>query len=134
MPALPASMVPILLPFAPLFTAPIWRPVQVLLRGTLLAQGPRTVTAALRAMGLANAPRFEKDRRVLSRGCRSGLREAPILLGLLVPCLPPNWPIVVAVDATLERRKGAQIAAKGRSREAVRSSQSQVVTGLAIAR
>ena len=104
MPTLPASMVPILLPFAPLFTAPTWRHVQVLLLGTLLAQGPRTVTAALRVMGLANEPRFEKYHRVLSRGRWSGLRGAQILLGLLVPCLPPGWPIVIAVDETLERR------------------------------
>ena len=132
MPALPASMVPILLPFAPLLTAPTWRPVQVLLLGTLLAQGPRTVTAALRVMGLANEPRFEKDHRVLSRGRWSGLRGAQILLGLLVPCLPPGWPIVIAVDETLERRRGARIAAKGMYRDAVRSSQSKVVTCLGL--
>ena len=132
MPALPASMVPILLPFAPLLTAPTWRPVQVLLLGTLLAQGPRTVTAALRVMGLANEPRVEKSHRVLSRGRWSGLRGAQILLGLLVPCLPRDWPIVIAADETLERRKGAPIAAKGRSRDAVRSSQSKVVTCLGL--
>ena len=132
MPALPASMVPILLPFAPLFTAPTWHHVQVLLLGTLLAQGPRTVTAALRVMGLAHEPRFEKYHRVLSRGCWSGLRGAQILLGLLVPCLPPGWPIVIAVDETLERRKGARIAAKGMYRDAVRSSQSKVVTCLGL--
>lgn len=132
MPTLPASIVPILLPFAPLFTTPTWRHVQVLLLGTLLAQGPRTVTAALRVMGLANEPRFEKYHRVLSRGRWSGLRGAQILLGLLVPCLPPDWPIVIAVDETLEQRKGTQIAAKGRYRDAVRSSQSKVVTCLGL--
>ena len=70
MPRLPASIVPTLLPFAPLFTAPTWRPVQVLVTGTLLAQGQRTVATALRVMGLAHEPRFERDHRVLSRGCR----------------------------------------------------------------
>jgi hypothetical protein len=98
MPALPASIVPILLPFAPLFTAPTWRHVQVLLLGTLLAQGPRTVAAALRVMGLAYEPRFEKYHRVLSRGRWSGLRGAQILLGLLVPCLPTDGPLVIAAD------------------------------------
>ncbi|NCC94625.1 MAG: hypothetical protein EOM10_15375 [Opitutae bacterium] len=68
MPALPASIVPILLHFAPLLTAPTWRHVQALLPGTLLAQDPRTVSAALRVMGLANEPRFEKYHRVPSRG------------------------------------------------------------------
>ncbi len=67
MPFLPASIVLTLLPFAPLFTAPTWRHVQVLVIGMLLAQGPRTVAAALR---LAHEPRFEYDHRVLSRGRR----------------------------------------------------------------
>jgi hypothetical protein len=37
--------------FQSLFTEPTWRKVQVLLVGTLLAQGRRTVSAALRQMG-----------------------------------------------------------------------------------
>lgn len=44
----------------PLFTAPTWAHAQVLLVGTLLAQGPRTVTAALRAIGLGQERRFER--------------------------------------------------------------------------
>ena len=48
---LPASIVAVLQPFACLFTHPTWVHVQVLLAGTLLAQGPRTVTAALLLVG-----------------------------------------------------------------------------------
>ncbi len=132
MPHLLASIVPILLPFAPLFTAPTWRHVQVLLIGTLLAQGPRTVTAVLRVMGLAHERRFEPYHRVLSRARWSGLRGAQILLGLLMCLLPPGGPVVVAVDETLERGKGARIAAKGMYRDAVRSSHSKVVTCLGL--
>ena len=128
MPHLPASIVPILLSFAPLFTAPTWRHVQVLVTGTLLAQGPRTVAAALRVMGLAQEPRFERYHRVLSRGRWSGVQGSQILLGLLIALLPPGWPILVVVDETLERRKGARIAAKGMYRDAVRSSKRRVVT------
>ena len=105
--------------------------VQVLL-GTLLAQGPRTVTAALRAMGLAQERRFERYHRVLNRARWSGLRGAQILLGLLIVLLPLAWPLVIAVDETLERRKGARIAAKGMYRDAVRSSRSKVVTCLGL--
>jgi hypothetical protein len=132
MPHLPASIIPTLLPFALLFTAPTWRHVQVLLTGTLLAQGPRTVAAALRAMGLAHERRFERDHRVLSRGRWSGVQGSQILLGLLIALLPPGWPIVVVVDETLERRKGTRIAAKGMYRDAVRSSKSRVVTCLGL--
>jgi len=63
--SLPASIVSILQPFSCLFTHPTWLHVQVLLAGTLLAQGPRTVTGALRAMGLSAERRFERYHRVL---------------------------------------------------------------------
>ncbi len=126
---LPASIVPTLLPFAPLFTAPTWRHVQVLVTGTLLAQGPRTVAAALRVMGLAHESRFERDHRVLSRGRWSEVQGSQILLGLLMVLLPPGWPTLV-VDETLERRKGARVTAKGMHRDAARSSNSRVVTCL----
>jgi len=58
MPHLPASIGPILFAFPPQFTAPSWRHVQVLVTGTRLAQGPRTVAAALRVMALPQEPRF----------------------------------------------------------------------------
>jgi len=127
-PHLPAAIAPILLPFSPMFTAPTWRHVRVLLIGTLLAQGPRTVTAALRAMGLANERGFEKYHHVLSRASWSGLQGAKILLGLLLPLLPAGWEIIILIDETLERRKGAHIATKGLYRDAVRSSKAKVVT------
>jgi hypothetical protein len=41
--------------YRPLFTAPTWRKLMTLLTGTLLAQGRRTVTAALRSKGLDKA-------------------------------------------------------------------------------
>ena len=60
------AILPVILPFVPLFTRPTWEHLQVLLTGTLLCQGPRTVAAALRVMGLgageairAISPRLE---------------------------------------------------------------------------
>lgn len=125
---LPASIVSVLQPFSGLFTRPTWAHACLLWVGTLLAQGPRTVTAALRVMGLGQARRFERYHRVLNRARWSSARGAQILLGLLVAVLPVDWPLVVAIDETLERRKGARIGAKGTYRDAVRSSQSHVVT------
>jgi hypothetical protein len=129
---LPTSIVSVLQPFACLFTRPTWVHVEVLLAGTLLAQGPRTVTAALRAMGLSDERRFERYHRVLNRAQWSSRQGGRILLGLLIQMLPESWPIVIAVDETLERRKGARIRAKGMYRDAVRSSQSKVVTCLGL--
>ncbi len=55
-----------------------------------------------------------------------------ILLGLLMALLPLGGPILVVVDETLERRKGARVAAKGMYRDAVRTSNSRVVTYLGL--
>lgn len=126
------AILPVVLPFIPLFTRPTWQHMQVLLTGTLLCQGPRTVAAALRAMGLADEKRFEKYHRVLNRARWSGLRGAQILLGLLIELLPPGWPLIIAIDETLERRKGERIAAKGVYRDAVRSTKRKVVTCLGL--
>jgi len=49
-----------LAPFAPLFGRRVWPAALVLLVGTLLAPSTRTVTAALRVMGLAHTRRFEQ--------------------------------------------------------------------------
>ena len=65
--------------------------------------------------------------RVLSRARWSGLQGAKILLGLLVVLLPRWVSVEIVVDETIERRKGARIQAKGRYRDAVRSTQGTVV-------
>jgi hypothetical protein len=51
MPHLPAEIILVFTPFAPLFSARVWRHAQVLLLGAILTPGARPVTAALRAMG-----------------------------------------------------------------------------------
>ena len=124
---LPETIITLLVPFAPLFTRPVWGHAQVLLIGALLCRGPRTVAAVLRVMGLGEEKRFEKYHRVLSRAHWSGLQGAKILLGLLVVLLPPGWPVWVGVDETIERRQGRKIKAKGRYRDAVRSTEKVVV-------
>jgi hypothetical protein len=53
--ALPTAMIQLLAPFAPLFSKRVWSHVQVLLMGTILAPGKRTVSATLRAAGLGGA-------------------------------------------------------------------------------
>jgi hypothetical protein len=120
-------MITVLVPFAPLFTKPVWGHAQVLLVGALLCRGPHTVAAVLRVMGLGAEARFEKYHRVLNRARWSGLHGAQIVLGLLVLLLPPGWPVLVGVDETIERRQGRKITAKGRYREAVRSTEKVVV-------
>src|SRR6185312_3697642 len=50
-----------------------------------------------------------------------------VLLGMLVAAFVPDGPLVVGVDETIERWRGAKIAAKGIYRDAVRSSRSHFV-------
>ena len=127
MPTLPPAMLQLLAPFAPSFSRRIWSHALVLVVGTLLAPGRRTVAAALRATGLAHGRRFERYHRVLSRARWSGLAVSRTLLGLLVAAFVPHGPLVIGIDETVERRRGAKIAAKGIYRDPVRSSHSHFV-------
>ena len=113
--------------FAPLFTKRVWQHVQVLLLGAILTPGKRTVTAALRIMGLAHVKSFQQYHRVLNRAVWSSLEGSRLLLHLLVHTLAPTGPLVVGLDDTIERRRGAKIRAKGIDRDPVRSSHSHVV-------
>src|SRR5438045_6959061 len=124
---LPPTILSSLLPFAPLFSRRVWAHVQVLLAGSLLSPARRTVAAALRVLGLAQLKQFHRYHRVLSQAKWSGLAISRILLNLLVTAFAPDGPLVFGVDETLERRRGAKIAAKGIYHDAVRSSHSHFV-------
>ena len=67
MPPLPEAIILVLAPFAPLFSQRVWLHAQRLLLGAMLAPGARTVTAALRVMGLATERGFTNDHWVLNR-------------------------------------------------------------------
>ena len=114
-------------PFAVYFTTAVWRHVLVLVAGALLAPGRRTVTAALRIMGLDQAPGFAVYHRVLSLGRWSSRAVAHRLLLLLVAAFVPTGPVVVGIDDTVERRWGAKIKARGIYRDPVRSSHAHLL-------
>src|SRR5215207_5126073 len=114
-------------PFAASFTPAVWRHVLVLVAGVVLAPGRRTVTAALRVMGLDQAPGFAVYHRVLSMGGWSSRVLAHRLLLLLVAAFVPTGPVVVGLDDTIERRWGAKIKARGIYRDPVRSSHGHFV-------
>jgi hypothetical protein len=121
--ALPTQMIRVLLPFVPLFSRRVFGHAQVLLAGAILAPGARTVSSALRAMGLDQEKRFHRYHRVLSRASWSSLEVARVLLGLVVEAfVGEGSPLVVGIDETLERRYGKKIAARGVYRDPVRST------------
>ena len=114
--------------FAPLFAKKVFNHAKVLLMGSLLVVGRRTVCSALRAMGLQDEKQFHKYHRVLSKAKWSAYQGARILLGLLVNQLVVgNEPLVFGLDETLERRWGKKIKARGIYRDAMRSSRSYFV-------
>src|SRR3954471_21250852 len=79
-------------PFAPCFTAAVRRHVPVLVAGTLLAPGRRTVAAALRVTGLERSTSFAVHHRVLSAARWSARAVAHRLLLVLVAALGPASP------------------------------------------
>jgi hypothetical protein len=127
MPTLSAEYLTLILTFAPVFTKRVWQHVQVLLTGAILAPGRRTVTAALRVMGLSDEKHFQTYHRVLNRAVWSGLAVSRILLGMLVQAFAPTGTVVLGIDETIERRRGGKIKAKGIYRDPVRSSRSHFV-------
>src|SRR5918992_6253232 len=126
MPAPAPEIVALLATFAPAFTARTFARALLLLHGTLLAVGPRTVTAALRAVGRGDDPAFGTYHRVLSRARWSPLVLSRLLLGLIVTtCLAPEVPLLLVIDETLERRRGRKIAWRSWFRDPVRSGAGQ---------
>jgi hypothetical protein len=125
---LPAPIIRVLRPFEPVFSSRVWPWVTTLLVGALLAPGPRTVAAALRVLGLQDDRPFVNYHRVLNRARWSSRALSPILLRLLVRAfVAVGAPVLVGVDDTIERRRGAKITAKGIYRDPVRSSKGHFV-------
>ncbi len=76
-------------PFRSYFTAPVWEHVLVLVTGMVLAPGKRTVSAALRVMGLGAAPDFALYHYVLSRARWNSRAIARTLLMLILERFVP---------------------------------------------
>jgi hypothetical protein len=126
---LPEPIMTLLNPFRPLFYQPTWIKAQVLFIGAILATRKRTVTSALRVMGLSDERHFASYHHVLSRAAWSPLRAGELLLALLMKHLDKDEtePLVFGIDETIERRWGAKIGKRGIYRDAVRSSKSHFV-------
>jgi hypothetical protein len=112
-----------------LFTAPTWRKLMTLLTGTLLAQGRRTVAAALRASGNEQAGNWSLFHQVLNRARWSPLAVSRQLLLLIVETFVPAGACVdLVIDETLERRWGSKISKRGHYRDSALSSRERSVS------
>jgi hypothetical protein len=126
---LPTAIITVLRTFEPVFSERVWEWAKILLVGAILAPGKRTVTAALRVMGLSGEAQYQHYHRVLNRArlegnrCSRSLSER-LLRQIVATFVPADVPLVLGLDDHIERRGGKQIAAKGIYRDAVRSSKS----------
>jgi DDE superfamily endonuclease len=120
--ATPPLLAAWLAPFRDGFTAAVWPRVLVLVAGAVLAPGQRTVSAALRVMGLAHRPGFGRYHEVLSEARWDGRALARKLLVHLLDRLLPEGEVVIVPDDSIERRWGPCIRDRGIYRDPVRSS------------
>ena len=136
MPTLPKTHDSLIRIFAPCFSKLVWQHAQILLIGAILVPGTRTVTAALRIMGLSEERHFQTYHRVLNRAAWSSRALSHTLLLLLVTTFVPKEPIICGLDDTIERRRGpktpalasgASVKARGVYRDPVRSSHGHFV-------
>src|SRR3954468_5638064 len=98
-----ALILPVLEAFRPEFPPRTWARAITLILGTLLARGRRTVAAALRQMGLQDAPDFSSYHQVLNRAAWSPLRLARrLLVAAIAAFAPAGAGLTFAIDETLE--------------------------------
>jgi hypothetical protein len=128
MPTLPTSLAELLSVFGPCFTAPTFRTFTALAAGFLAQQSPGTVTGMLVGARLAGVWHHTKAHRFFSAARWSVDQVGLALLDMIVRLLvPPDAPILLAVDDSLFKRCGRKIfgaawhhdaAAPGRNRTA----------------
>jgi hypothetical protein len=104
---LPEAIILVFASFAPLFSPRVWLHAQILLLGAMLTPGARTVTAVLRAMGLAAARHFTNYQCVWNRASGSARQGRQMLLGQLITRLVPSeTAIVLGADDTAPGARG----------------------------
>jgi hypothetical protein len=124
-----APIITLLEPFRCLFTAPTWKKMLTWLRGTLLARGRRTVTAALWHTGHQHDPHCSTFHQALNRARGSPLQASRHVLRLLSETfVQAGGTLDVVIDETLERRWGAQIRKRGHYRESALPSHERSVS------
>ena len=101
MPTFPNEFQTIILLYASLFCHRVFTHMHLLLLEAILAPGKRTVTAALRIVGLGQPPAWPKYHQVLSQTKWSARTGSRLLLGQLVAAFLPVGPLVFDLDETL---------------------------------
>lgn len=121
---LPTPLAAVLLPLAPAFTAPTFDRFALLALSALLTTGRRTVANLLRTLRCLAPGHRTSYQRVLSSARWSGLALACCLCRLVLRLLPPDRPVLLVGDDTIDGHKGKRVHGKARHRDPVRSTHS----------
>ena len=100
---LPPIVISLMAPFRSFFTAPVWEHVLALVTGMVLAPGKRTVSAALRIMGLGGTRDFALYHYVLNRARWNSRAIARPLLTMILDRFLPVGPVVIPTRADQNR-------------------------------
>jgi hypothetical protein len=124
---LPSSIISVLSIFLPLFSKPTYQKFLFLFHSHILCNGRRTVTALIKRMGLRNIKNYSKYHDFFRINKWSNLKGSKILFITLISLIPKNAAINIAIDTTMERRKGPKIQSLNIQRDAVRSTKKRKV-------
>jgi hypothetical protein len=108
--SVPDSLSPLLHRFRSCFTAPGYEVFVAMFTGFILRPVQRTVCGMLTGAGLAGVWHHSRAHRFFSR-TRWDVRQVGLILAALVVerLLPPDDPILLAIDETLTRRRGPKV-------------------------
>jgi hypothetical protein len=125
--SLPKVAQPLFSQFSIAFTRPTFERAMVLLVGFVLTVGRRTVTRTLATVrGLAGG-HFGDYHRVLSRARWSPWPLGRVLAAAVLALVPPDQPVICAVDDTAVQHRGGRVYGKGRHRDPLRSTRTHNV-------
>lgn len=127
MPNLPSAIMSLLSDFSQIFSKSVEQKFFKLLEAHILSKNVRTVTELLKCLDMRNAKNFSVYHDFFNKNKWSALEAAKILFKKINSLLPENEEIQIAIDTTIERRKGPKIKSLNIQRDAVRSSKSRKI-------
>jgi hypothetical protein len=113
--------------FRPAFAAPTYQRLLVLCVGAIVTMGRRTVSHILWSVRCLMRGHPSSYHRFFSQARWSLWPLAKVLAAMVVERIPPDQPVVVAGDDTVDGHQGDKVFGKGCHRDAVRSSHTRTV-------
>src|SRR5882762_10081946 len=116
----PRTVLPLLEVFAPAFTRPSFGRFVLLLVGSIVTFGRRTVSRILWTLGPAAASGHPSSfHRFFSQARWSLWPLAKVLCAMVLELLPDDQPVHLAIDDTVFQHRGKKVYGKGCHRDAV---------------